>query len=245
MFLLFVMRRVKMNCDFSKSIKIINWNIQSGGGKRIEQISEKIIKANPDIAVITEFRNGPKGVEFEGCLANAGFNVLKNQSPHNLNTVAICVRKSLDVSKSRLEIPSNLANHVLSARILGMDFVGVFGATPLIGRGFIEYLSSIESHEDEKIIAIGDFYYGPRKSNVNFGHRLSKLVDKGWINAWDTLCDSSECWSFSSGAGKSRPDHVFMKGFAEDVIILAKYDQDQIIHRLSDHAPMIVSLLDL
>ena len=40
---------------------VLNWNIRSGGGKRIEEIASTIVAYTPDVVVITEYRKGKSG----------------------------------------------------------------------------------------------------------------------------------------------------------------------------------------
>jgi exodeoxyribonuclease III len=71
-------------------MKILSWNIQSGGGRRHHLIIERIVMLAPDIFIATEFRANKSGVALSNALlslypyqANA-----KGETP-NINSVAI------------------------------------------------------------------------------------------------------------------------------------------------------------
>ncbi len=51
---------------------ILNWNIRSGGGTRVPAIADAIKAHRPDIVVLTEFRNGPKGASLLSKLTEQG-----------------------------------------------------------------------------------------------------------------------------------------------------------------------------
>lgn len=53
--------------------KIITWNIRHGGGTRVSQLAETILKQNADIIVLTEYKNNRYGLEIRKELLDGGY----------------------------------------------------------------------------------------------------------------------------------------------------------------------------
>ena len=56
-----------------RKIKLLTLNILSGGGKRIDKISFKIEKHDPDVLIISEFRLGKSWICFRKNFAKWDF----------------------------------------------------------------------------------------------------------------------------------------------------------------------------
>ena len=53
-------------------LRILSWNIQHGGGKRVAAISRALTSRNPDCAVLVEFCASPASRTIAAHLANLG-----------------------------------------------------------------------------------------------------------------------------------------------------------------------------
>lgn len=224
------------------TIRLLNWNIQSGGGKRIPQIVQCISERNPDIFALTEFRNGPRGKQIEGLLNSMGYQLAKTNAADNKNTVAIGFRETIHCSTSKITIPNELLNHSLAIRLNNLDVIAVFGATPKMGRAIVNHFSASNFVESQHAILCGDFFFGARASNHNFGKALDPLKSSDWVNAWEALNSNQTFWSFSGGRGKSQPDHFFLRGISANNILQTKYNQSDVNLKLSDHASHELSI---
>lgn len=99
--------------------KILNWNIRSGGGTRVPAITAAIKAFSPDVAVLTEFRNGPKGALLLSKLNELGFShhATATAAP-NENTVLVASRSPFLASRTFPQLGTN------SHRLLEVDFPG-------------------------------------------------------------------------------------------------------------------------
>lgn len=225
-----------------KTIRLLNWNIQSGGGKRIPEIVQRIGERKPDIFALTEFRNGLRGQQIEGLVKPLGYRLAKTNSANNKNTVAIGYRESLNCSPSKVKIPDELLNHALTIRLNDLDVIAVFGATAQLGHAIVECFSNCDPLESPQTILCGDFFFGVRASNPSFGKALNPLTSTEWINAWGTLHSGQIFWSFSGGRGKSQPDHYYLRGIPANNIYQMKYHQSDLDSNLSDHASCEINI---
>lgn len=54
-------------------MRIVTWNLQHGGGKRIGGIVDAIRSYSADVLVLSEFRNNPLGEILRGELTQMGY----------------------------------------------------------------------------------------------------------------------------------------------------------------------------
>ena len=54
-------------------MRLLTWNIRQGGGARVPAIVRGIARLQPDVAVITEFRNGKPGAQLNTAMADVGY----------------------------------------------------------------------------------------------------------------------------------------------------------------------------
>jgi exonuclease III len=227
------------------NMKLLSWNIQSGGGQRCSSIIDSISQYKADLVVISEFQKGDAGSRIAGALNDLG---LKNQTAalnalHGKNSVLIASRFNGN-EKPDLNIPEVLKSHVTAAMIEGILVIGVFCATPDIGNLFIEFLCDPEyKFHDENVLVTGDFYFGPQGSNPKNYNKLQPLLKSDWVDVWMRDNPQKEQWChFSSRGGKSRPDHIFVTDKMSHLVKDAYYSDVELNAGFSDHAPMIATI---
>jgi hypothetical protein len=54
-------------------VRVVSWNIRAGGGKRVAALAAQLVRWQPDVVVLCEFRATPSSVWLAGTLAAAGF----------------------------------------------------------------------------------------------------------------------------------------------------------------------------
>src|SRR5216683_2905211 len=73
------------------TLKILSWNIQQGGGKRIPDILAAIRKHQPDGIVLTEYRTRP-GLAICLALRKAAGSIKNSRIPSAAETASVCSR---------------------------------------------------------------------------------------------------------------------------------------------------------
>jgi len=222
---------------------VLNWNIRSGGGKRIEKIVAAVIAYSPDVVVITEYRKGKSGEYLKNALGNSGFqhfSVAPCES--NKNTSLIAVKRF--ARQSDLSVPAHLAPYITTAFVSGFNIIAAFCANEQVGRAFLSFLSEISKEKELQALATGDFFFGPRGSNPNYGSRVTEALAPNWVDLYNDK-NEKKVWSFNNGrGGVSRPDQAWVTSNIRTVFSEAYFDPDPLEMGLSDHAPLLFSFYD-
>jgi hypothetical protein len=156
-----------------------------------------------------------------------------------MNSAAIFSQKPLDFPSLPLEIPEGLRPYMVVSDCMGMCLIAVFCAKPKVGIDFVKFLGQLASLDPEKsYLAVGDFFFGPRLSDPNYGKALHPLKHGGWVNAWDSNHQDEEFWSCQTGRGKSRPDHFYLHGPISRTPQVVESFSKPPSERLSDHLPI-------
>ena len=221
-------------------IKILNWNIQSGGGSRIDRILSELTKDNPDVIVISEFKNNKKGDKIKKLLEQVEFKyIIHNEDKDKTNVNSVLIASKYEIKESN--IPQFDKRHLfIPVQIKNINLIGVFCNNDNTTRECINHI--IKFSEDiikAQTIIIGDFNAGPRGSNPERYTGLTELVKKGFVDCWRRISKKNYEWSYSLGNRKSQPDHFFATPSIENKIVDIKYDHEVRINGISDHSKMI------
>jgi len=224
-------------------LRFLNWNILAGGGTRLDRIARCIEKNLPQVCVLTEYRSGKSGNLLKSKLLEMGFDK-STEAPAlpGQNSVLIIGNTGcygLQEVEIDLQIPVGLSPFIAAMMAMGTVIIGVFCPTESIGRQFIDYLCGLSKrYPDSSIMAVGDFFYGPRASNLSFGKPLNKLNSLGWESSWDISPYYAEHWSHQA-RGRSRPDHIYLFGEIKKRFDCMELDEAALRERISDHAPVL------
>ena len=222
------------------NIKILNWNIQSGGGTRIDRILAELTKDNPDVIVISEFKNNGNGEKIRKLLEQEEFKyMIPNEAKDENKDNSVLIASKYEIKESN--IPQFNKKHLfISVQIKNFNLIGVFCNEDKTTTECINHI--IKYSEDiinTQTIITGDFNAGPRGSNPERYNELKKLVEKGFVDCWRRISKKNYEWSYSLGNRKSQPDHFFTTPSIENKILDIRYDHDVRINRISDHSKMI------
>ena len=219
---------------------MLNWNIRSGGGKRIEKIASTIEAYSPDVVVITEYRKGKSGEHLKNMLSDSGWKHFSIAGcEENKNSSLIATKEKHE--QSDLVVSPDLMPYVATAVVSGIHIIAPFCATGKVGEAFITFLSDIGTEKNLRALATGDFFFGPRGSNLKYGRLVSEALTPAWFDLYNG--DPKEpVWSFqNSSGGVSRPDHAWVTNNIRTKFSEAYFDLEPLDAGLSDHAPMLFS----
>ncbi|GAA4462477.1 endonuclease/exonuclease/phosphatase family protein [Nibrella saemangeumensis] len=224
-------------------MKLLNWNICHGGAKNLNAISEAIAKHNPDVVVLTEFRNGMSGQQLLKNLKDLGLeHHTKAEALPNDNSVVIASRWI--GTDALIEVPAALQKYVTATKIGDVTIIGTFCAREDVGKNFFGFLSALQNGYRPKLtLATGDFYFGPKGSNPRNYNQLQPLWNAGWKDIWKRDNPDKTLWSYrSSAGGVSRPDHIVATEDLAPRIKRSWYSLNELDNKLSDHAPMLAEI---
>lgn len=223
-----------------RPLRLLNWNIQAGGGGRVPQILAAIGCHSPTIAVITEYRTGLSGSALRDGLSRLGLTHQRAASAeHNRNTVLVASAHPLDTSP--LAVPEAISRHVLSVRVRNIDLIAAFCANDDIGRPFVTFLTGLLPYSGE-VLALGDFLYGPRGQDPNADRALKPALRAGWVDTLRSGGKPDPGWSFQTTRGKSSPDYLLVSQGLAGAVESVRFSEEELAQGLSDHAPLIATL---
>jgi exonuclease III len=219
----------------------MNWNILAGGGNRVPSIVSHIQSHNPELCVLTEYRRGDSGDALKTALLQHGYDhVVEPASERSKNSVAIFSKAILAPPSNSVNIPESLWPYLVVTELHGTCVIGVFCALRKVGIDLVRFLRDLSLQQPERpFIVVGDFFFGPRLSDSNYGKPLRAISDIGWVSAWDAFHPGEEWWSCQTSRGKSRPDDFYLYGPVIPKIRQLDTCPNPPLERLSDHAPMI------
>jgi len=233
-----------------KIMKIMTFNIRHGGGTRVHAIIKSVTLHNPDVLILTEYRENKNADAFRKCLANSGYLYLVSGTCNPIvNSVLIASRiPFVPCLFDDFKEPEKTRS-LVGARFDGINIIG--GYFPGQDRKYpvFEYLlnDGMEFLSDTGLI-IGDFntgkHYLDEKGASFYGTEyFDQLEEVGLIDSWRTRNPDKREYSWYSNHGNGfRLDHVFSTSACDSKISQIYYSHSEREEKVSDHSAMIVDL---
>jgi exodeoxyribonuclease-3 len=229
--------------------RIITWNIRHGGGSRVLQLYEIIIKQNADIVVLTEFRNNRYGLELRKKLLDSGYiHQWVTSADENTNSVLISSIEPYCSQHFEFVVEHNNQRVV---KIYSKDFslYGLYFPQKDEKKVLFEFiLSEIKKNPNEKSMFIGDFNTGRHfvdeaKSTFACSDYMDKIEQTGYSDAWRYVNKDAREYSWYSNSGNGfRIDHVFVHKELVSWVDNCYYIHDVREEKISDHSMMVLEL---
>lgn len=231
-------------------MKILSWNIQSGGSSRLHLIIERILKLAPDIFIATEFRANKSGASLNNALIGLypyHANV-ESESP-NINSVAIFSKEKF--TRITCRCAKEDRHRFISINLNSIKIIGVYFAQGMAKQSQFNYLiKDAQRNGTKNKIIIGDLNTGDSEmdsGNKNIGFYceddFKKLATQFYSDAYRYKNGQKRDYSWWSNNGYGyRIDHCLC-----DTSLLKKMTKCYYISKwkadgASDHAPLIIEL---
>jgi exonuclease III len=246
-------------------MKILHWNIQQGGGRRIPRIVETILAHQPDIVTFNEFRSQP-GVPLVSMLGNHGWTHRESTMPP-AGENGICVLSRISLRRGQpcplpprnqarwldIEVPNHnfsvTAVHIMCSVPKEKDGRPVEAKT----RFWNSVLHMAEGRLQTPCLLVGDFNTGAHftdeigKTYVCAGH-FERLSSLGWTDLWRHHNRGPTEWTWFSklkggfrGNG-FRLDHAFASPLLLPRVSRCYYSHSEREARISDHSALILEV---
>lgn len=227
-------------------LKILSWNIQQGGGRRVLQIIQQLVDFNPHIIVLSEFRNNKSGKLITSHLAKAKytFQYITAASP-NQNSVFIASKIEGSPRYFR-DYDEHFPDNVIALDFDAFSLYGMY--LPHKKKHILFDLLIEECQRDRPTIMVGDFNTGKnfidqKKSSFWYTDKLAKLEELGMTDAFRHIHGDVREYSWYSHQGNGyRYDHTYVSEALLPVISACYYLHDWRENGLSDHSPMMLVL---
>ena len=232
--------------------RILAWNIRSGGGARAHLLADSIVRHEPDIAILTEYR--PAGsARLLGFLASEGFvhHALTTPNPR-IGGVAIASRQPIVADDSKVDCLGPFASRMLIAHVPGLDLsvCGLYG--PLPGEAFSTcwrgMLDALEPHVRSSLLVMGDFNTGqslldaPQRRLLGSDY-FAALATLGYVDLWRREHgDDAREHTWHGRNNPYRIDHAFGSPTLVNRVRGCWYSHAEREQKVSDHSITLVDL---
>ena len=227
-------------------LKLLSWNIQQGGGSRTRGIVKFIAQQNPQIVVLSEFRNNDSGIFLRSKLLELKYN-FQFVSLSSSNTNSVLIASQLPCH-SRLFVDTGMeyAHDVIAVDFEAFHLYGVY--LPHKKKHQLFDLLQKEIQQYAPAIIMGDFNTGKnfvdqKGDSFWYTSELARLEKVGMEDAFRYVHGEVEAYSWFSHQGNGyRYDHIYTSKELQPIIKQCDYIHKAREEKLSDHSPMILEL---
>jgi len=229
-------------------MKILSWNIQSGGGRRLHLIIERILTLEPDIFIATEFRANKSAAALNNALR-----VLYPYHAHaasefsNINSVAIYSKENFTRLPCRCAKEDR--HRFISINLNGVKIIGAYFAQGMAKQSQFNYLiKDAQRNGTKNKIIIGDLNTGNSDMDSEYSSFYCEddfriLATKLFSDAYRYKNKQKRVYSWWSNNGYGyRIDHCLCDASLSKKIKKCYYIEKWKDAGASDHAPLFVEL---
>jgi exodeoxyribonuclease III len=232
-------------------MKILSWNIRQGGGSRIDRIQNMIMAHNPEILLLSEFRNNAAGKNLRQWLEGFGHQhqaVPETAEPHN-NTVLVSSRSAFQrITFPELELN---AHRCVGARFNGLTLLGLYFPIMEAKRPVFAFLKALP-HEylKKESLIVGDLntgcrYWDEGRMDLSLVEEFGALIGCGWTDVWRTRNPTLREWSWVEPWGQHigyRIDHALVSPPLVSQVQDVQYSHAERESGVSDHSALALTL---
>lgn len=236
-------------------MRIVTWNLQHGGGKRIGGIVDAIRSYSADVLVLSEFRDNPPGEILRGELKEMGYRFqAAPEAEARTNTVLVAAREPFEpVTFPGQMADPNLGDFSTSALLAKFPDLNVFGLY-LPGeerkRPVFDFLLNLPAeYLASDSLLIGDFNTGLHYQDENgatfkSAEQFQELLSQGWIDAWRRRNPDAREFTWLSPGYRNgfRLDHAFVSPALDQRIANVRYSHTEREQGITDHSVMLLEL---
>lgn len=238
--------------------KLVAWNVQGGGGRRIHRIATELIQRDADVIVLGEYVRG-RSDSLTALLAAAGWShIALSGPPEGYGGVAIASRLRLVPMPATNDLgPQALFRHIgVAVPDAAIELRGIYG--PLARdphQVFWEgLLASLASSRDGAVLALVDFNSGSPGADTPgpalFSSRyFDALMGVGYQDLWRRM-NGPEARQYTWESKRKDQifpfplDHAFGSEAVANRTVGCSYDHEVRQAKLSDHSLMTIELAE-
>ena len=234
----------------NNGMKIFSWNIQHGGGSRLNVILSELKKnGDSSVIILTEFRLNNNGVKIKDFLSELGFQHQFTPTDNiKINTVLVASKIEVEFS---IGIGLGIHTHrVVSVKWGYFHLIAAYFPQRKEKRAVFNFLSTqLESKPlDTVLIVAGDMntgiHYLDETANSFFcSNDFQAIQAKGLLDAWRLLNGELReySWYFRNGNG-FRIDHFLINSEYRHLVKDCYYHHKAREEKVSDHSQMVLVL---
>jgi len=240
-------------------MRLLAWNVQSGGAKRATAIVDFVRALEPDVLVLTEVRGASSSLLLR--LADEGWrHQAVGENAAGRGAAAVLSRSPIERRTTLAEADGAFPGRWVEAEVpdAGLSVVGIYG--PLREERFDDFwrsaLAGLAERRDRPVVAAGDMNTGESLRDApdrNFfcSAHFAAAKQLGYVDAWrETHGGAAREYSwYSRGTGGVqlngfRLDHALLSPALAPRLRDARYVHEARERKLSDHSPLLVELAE-
>lgn len=232
--------------------RIATWNIRWGGLAGPDRITEEIVRANPDLLVITEYQRGVSDALLARLHAS-GWTEQVNSAPVGRGGGVAIVSKTpfSESGKGMVAVPTGISSRVQAVRWRGLDMLGVYAPLGELAATFWPVLIAAVAPANSNTIILGDLNTGVSlvdspKDNFFCSNHFVALKDSGFVDLFRAKNgdEAREYSWFSTANNGHRLDHVLSTADVVEAVRRCGYDHGPRERASSDHSMLLLELDD-
>lgn len=226
---------------------ILSWNIQQGGGNRVNKIIENLTLQAPEVIVLSEFKNNDKGQLIRNKLLSAKYRFQGITPAKSANNSVLIASKVAANFTWFSGIDDEYSHNILEADFGAFVLYGVYLPHKKKHTLFDFFQQKVKNSKKPIIIA-GDFntginYVDQKGNSFWYEADLKELQSLGMLDAYRFIHGDKKEYSWFSHQGNGyRYDHTYVSESIKNIIHSCDYLHDWRENKLADHSPMILEL---
>jgi len=235
-------------------MRLLTLNLRHGGGVRMAGLAERLVAADADVLVLSEYRHNEAAGELHRRLAGAGY-LHRRASCHGprVNGLLVAARRPFRAAPHRLLAFDDLR----LLRVRFPEFFLVAAHLPNLKAKIPHWEALLElaagprlRHHPHPTVFMGDFNTGLEHEDVEGGPfpftgagDMRTLLGMGWSDAWRKVHPDGREFSWYSHRNRGfRLDHAFLSPHCQNRLLGAGFDHEVRTSGLTDHSALWVDL---
>lgn len=228
-------------------IKILSWNIQQGGGSRVQAIIQKLLGSSAHIIVLSEYRNNNHGSTIRTRLIDAGYRYQAVSHASREENSVLIVSKLPCNSKLYHDRDMEYNGNLVQLDFGSFGLIGVY--LPHKKKHKLFDVLVDEAQKTQPLIIAGDFNTG--KNGIDqvgdsfwYTDEMLQLEKFGMVDAFRHVHGQAKEYSWYSHQGNGyRYDHTYISRSVLAIVKECSYLHTWREEKLSDHSPMLLTIV--
>ena len=229
-------------------MRVVTWNIRHGAKSRVERVLQVLQAHEPDVVVLTEFRNNEPGQRIRLGLSSFG---LRHQSGSHaapsVNAVLVAARE--EFAEQVFPDLGVHAQRCVLATIGEMSLFGLYFPNKLEKEPLFRFLLSLPpQYLEGQSLLLGDFNTGKHhldeaKATFYCAQYFEQLEEQGWVDVWRKRNPQGREYTWFSSFGNGfRIDHAFLSPPLLPRVGRVVYSHGEREAAVSDHSALVVDI---
>ena len=236
-------------------MRMITWNLQHGGGKRIDRFCSALVSYEADLLVLSEYRHNKVSETLqEWCEENGYRYCLAPHAEPGSNVVMVTSRRPFEAvmfpGQPASEKLGDFTNRVLLARVGDLNVFGLYLPSNELKEPVFDFLLDLPTrYREGKSVMIGDpntgrHYEDEEGATFVSAHQFDALLEQGWIDSWRARNPNAREFTRYSRPYNNgfRLDHPLVSPAVNEKVRDVRYSHSEREAGVTDHSMMILDL---